>query len=362
MATIRNLSSRLQQAQPTEPRGWFRWLHDHFAGRRGLHNPGLEQKLAEQGWRELSQRFPNLSPKERAKLIPIIARHAWSVGRLELIELAESSWGRLGPSERGAILAGLSEADPRAELLDWLRQRLPDCAFSPESACQLACNAIWHEWSDVLSAVLNSGTDLSATIHRGDAWDYPRTRWPKILCKLSHRVIDMVLEAALVRNNQEAMQLALRAGAYPNIPVWRLERSFNEKHCALSFAISQDCRRTAETLLEAGASAEGTDFASHNYPLYQAVRKGWDDLARAFLKQGASLRLPEASRQHVVLPKTEGSESEIRIPFCDMFFGHFDEELNWARKAIGDLIELAPIEEKQAFYSGRTGRKMGNDS
>ena len=125
----------------------------------------------------------------------------------------------------------------------------------------------------------------------------------------------MVLEAALVRNNQEAMQLALRAGAYPNIPVWRLERSFNEKHCALSFAISQDCRRTAETLLEAGESAEGTDFASHNYPLYQAVRKGWDDLARAFLKQGASLRLPEASRQHMVLPKTEGSESEIRIPF-----------------------------------------------
>jgi hypothetical protein len=159
MATIRNLNSHFQRAQPMAPRGWFRWLHDHFAGRRALHDPGLEQKLAEQGWGEFPQRFPNLSPKERAKLIPIIARHAWSVGRLELIELAESSWGRLGPGERGAILAGLSEADPRAELLDWLRQRLPDCAFSPESACQLACNATWHQWSDVLSAVLNSGTN-----------------------------------------------------------------------------------------------------------------------------------------------------------------------------------------------------------
>jgi hypothetical protein len=120
MATIRNLNSHFQRAQPMAPRGWFRWLHDHFAGRRALHDPGLEQKLAEQGWGEFPQRFPNLSPKERAKLIPIIARHAWSVGRLELIELAESSWGRLGPGERGAILAGLSEADPRAELLDWL--------------------------------------------------------------------------------------------------------------------------------------------------------------------------------------------------------------------------------------------------
>jgi hypothetical protein len=100
MATIRNLNSHFQRAQPMAPRGWFRWLHDHFAGRRALHDPGLEQKLAEQGWGEFPQRFPNLSPKERAKLIPIIARHAWSVGRLELIELAESSWGRLGHSRR----------------------------------------------------------------------------------------------------------------------------------------------------------------------------------------------------------------------------------------------------------------------
>src|SRR4029077_16902402 len=72
---------------------------------------------------------------------------------------------------------------------------------------------------------------------------------------------------------------------------------------------------------------------------------------------------PEASRQYAAPPKTEGSESKIRIPFCDMFFGHFDEELNWAQKTIGSLIELAPIEEKQRFYSGgRTGWKMGNHS
>jgi ankyrin repeat protein len=112
-----------------------------------------------------------------------------------------------------------------------------------------------------------------ATIHRGDVWDYPKTRWPKIVCKLSCRVIDMVLEAALVRNNQEAMQLALRAGADPNISVWRLERSFNEKDCALSFAISQGYRHAAEMLLKAGASAEGTDFTSHNYPLDQLCAK-----------------------------------------------------------------------------------------
>ena len=37
---------------------------------------------------------------------------------------------------------------------------------------------------------------------------------------------------------------------------------------------------------------------------------------------------------------------------CAMFFGHFDEELNWAQKAIGSLIKLAPIAEKQAFYTG----------
>ena len=40
------------------------------------------------------------------------------------------------------------------------------------------------------------------------------------------------------------------------------------------------------------------------------------------------------------------------MPLRGMFFGHFDEELSWAQEAIGDLIELTPIAEKQAFYSG----------
>jgi hypothetical protein len=99
MTATPDLNSRLQHAQPVEPRGWFRWLHNHLAGRYVHHDADLEKNLAEQGWGELSQRFPNLSPKERAELIPVIARHPWSVGRLELIELAESSWGRFGPSE-----------------------------------------------------------------------------------------------------------------------------------------------------------------------------------------------------------------------------------------------------------------------
>ena len=70
------------------------------------------------------------------------------------------------------------------------------------------------------------------------------------------------------------MQLALHTGADPNLPVWRLERSFNEKHCALSFAISQSYRHAAEMLLKAGASAEGTDFTSHNYPSTRLCAKG----------------------------------------------------------------------------------------
>jgi hypothetical protein len=63
------MASLLQHAQPVEPRGWFRWLHDHFAGRRALDDSDLEKNQAEQGWGERSQRFPDLSPKERAELI-----------------------------------------------------------------------------------------------------------------------------------------------------------------------------------------------------------------------------------------------------------------------------------------------------
>lgn len=352
MPATRDILTGLQDAHPTEPRGWFRWLHNHFLGRYAFSDHRFEATLTAQGWQEVSQAFPDFAPEEAAALAPIVARHAWTVGYLGLTELADACWERLKAEERGAILAGLTETHARTEPIEWIRERLPGCTFSPESACQIACNAIWHKWPDILTVVLASDVDLAAAIHRGDEGAYPLTRWPDILAKLSHRVIDMVLEAALVRDDSKAVRAAFDKGANPNISVWKLERSYNEQHCALSFAISEERRHIAESLLKAGATAAGTDFTTPNYPLYLTISKGWDDLAERLLQNGASLRAPGAPVQGSSAPKTEGSESEVLLPFRGKFFGHFDEEVNWARLAIGSIIPLAPITEKQAFYWG----------
>ena len=352
MPATRDFLTRLQDAEPVEARGWFRWLHNHFLGRYSYSDRHFDAMIASQGWQDVSQSFPGFSQEEISALVPVVGRHAWTVGYLGLTELADAGWELLKPQDRGAMLAGLTEAHVQPELVAWIRKRLPDCVFSPESACEIACNAIWHQWPDVFAAVLQSGTDLSASIHRGDDGGYPETRWPDLLRRLSHRVIDMILEAALVRDDSEAVRMALDKGADANIPVWKLERSFNEKHCALTLAISEERRNVAEMLLAAGASATGTNFTTPNYPLYLAISNGWDDFAERLLQNGASLRIPEASGQPLSAPKAEGSESEVLLPVRGRFFGHFDKELNWARKAVGSIIPLAPIAEKQAFYWG----------
>ena len=347
-----DLLNQLQETAPPEPRGWFRWLHNHYLGRYGITEPRFEEALASQRWQELQKNWSDFSEKDRAALIPLIGRDAWTVGYLGFKEIAESCWAHLTAHERGALFAGITESRTGGESFEWIRSRLPDgVAFLPESACQIACNAIRYEWPEVLLLILNSGADLSVTIGRGDDQIYPKTHWPDMLPKLSHRVIDMILEAALIRNASDAIRLALERGADPNIPVWRLERSFNEKHCALSFAISEDRKETAELLLKAGASARGTDFSPSDYPLFLTIRRGWDDLADILIKRGASLRKPDETRP--TSQSLEGSESQVFLPGTrGQFYGHFDKELNWARQAVGSLIPLVAITEKPAFYLG----------
>jgi hypothetical protein len=180
------------------------------------------------------------------------------------------------------------------------------------------------------------------------------------------------MEAALVRGDLAAIRLALQRGADPNLPVWKQERSSAEKHCALSFAISEGRREIAETLLGAGASAAGTDFTAPNYPLYMAIKNGWDDLAERLLQGGARLRglarlsdkssaplaeapefppaVPLRPPGSAQAPKSEVAQSRFRR--LREYFGHDSEELDWACETIGNIIPLAPILEKQAFHWG----------
>ena len=341
--------AQLLATKPVEPRGWFRWLHHHFAGRYNLQDARLEEELGTQQWKELVEQSPNFTTQLREELRSAVSLHAWAVGRLGLANLAESFWKELSQEERGAIVAGYTEeGNGQWNSHEWAKPRLKDCTFLPESACEVACNAIRHEWPDILKVVLNCGVDLGAYIHRGDIQSYPKSRWPERMAELSHRLIDLVLEAALVRNDTNAIRLALQKGANPNIPILRLERSFSEKHCPLGFAIDEERRELADMLLEADAAAQGTHFSSLNYPLHAAIKRGWDDFAARLLGNGASL---EKETPENFPSGAADSKSEFNSPL-EMFFGHCDRELKWAQKSIGSLIKLTSIEAKPAFYDG----------
>ena len=65
MAKVRDIITQLQNTEPVEPRGWFRWLHNHFLGRYPLYDANLEEQLAKQGWADLSRSLANLSARKR---------------------------------------------------------------------------------------------------------------------------------------------------------------------------------------------------------------------------------------------------------------------------------------------------------
>ena len=343
---MKDILEKLSNTEPIKPRGWFRWLHCRLP----LHDQKLAQMLEDQGWNALAAKAGSFEVQRSDELLAVLNWHGWSAGQMKLISLAEACWKEMPADQRGAFIAGLSETRRPQEHVDWISSHLSDATFTAESACQIACNAIRNQQPDILRRVLVSGTDLSATIHREDVWDHLGARWPEELKQLSHRVIDMILEAALIQNNTEGVRLALGKGASPDIPIWDLERSFSEKHCALSWAIANEQRESAELLLEHGASATGTSYATLNHPLYLAIRNDWDDLAKKLMERGASFFV-SAEPEQKTTQEPGGAESEVISP-SGRFFCHFKDELQWAEKKIGSIVPLVPIEEKPAFYIG----------
>jgi len=202
---------------------------------------------------------------------------------------------------------------------------------------------------DILEKVLSCDMDWRSSIRRGDPGAYPETDWPEMLDCLSHRLIDMIFEATVIAGNVTAIKLSLAKGANPDLFIWQLERSYNEKHSALSFSMSQGQMEVAKVLLQAGASANGNRYITPELPLYLALKNEADDLIDELLKRGASFRHnPQELEEQ---PKAEGSESEILSP-RQPFSGHFANELEWATRAVGSVIPLAKIASKLAFYEG----------
>lgn len=347
--------------EPAEPRGWFRWLHNHYLGRYGSMHPGMINGDTFSTWEKTS---PNPdTPEEKVDidlLAALLERHAWACGMKKYTKAAAGLWDRLSSLSRGAFMAGLSEQafDEEPDLIDRTMSRLDSAELSPESLCQLACNAIKNKRTDLLEALLAQYPQPTGIVRRfsasdsGDAWDSEEVE------RLSPRVIDMILEASLICNNIDAARLALTHGANPDIPVWQLERSSNHKYSALGYVIDsehaqnmQSHNEMAELLLDQGASPSGIAYAGYNHELFLALGNGWYDLADRLLAHGASFQKPVSTDEIAPAVRTAGIESVVLGPGGPNFFGFFGDKLKWAVENIGSIIPLVPVSEKMSFFS-----------
>ena len=357
--TLNEWFKSMMSVTPAEPRGWFRWLHNHYLGRYGDHHPGLVigDTFTDEWKRTKSEQDEPQDKVDQDLALSFVCLHPWACGVDKHTKLVAALWEQMTPEARGAFMAGLSEFHfgDEPELIDRTLLRLETAELSPESLCQLACNVIRFKRLDFLTALLGkypSPTDKIKRFSASDTWD----SWEsEELLKLSHRVIDMILEAALIANDIDAARLALQHGADPNISIWQLERSSNNKYSALGYVIDseniQPHMGMAELLLEHGASAAGTAYGGYNHELFLALGKGWHELAERLISGGACLSKPVESAENAEITKTAGCESIVIGPGGPNFYGHFGDKLKWAYENIGSIIPLVPVSEKQAFFS-----------
>lgn len=249
----------LMSVEPAEPRGWFRWLHHHYLFRHGHnHEFALFGNLYNDAWQGISDTPTPLYKRQDDvfMLEAVLNRHAWMAGMVPLVTSVFACWHNLERPARGAFLAGLSERLGFDDVMDSAMTHLHEADFSPESLCQLVCNYVKYGRIDLFETLLSSSVELTAEIRRFDAFQTAVFNEDEILAQLSHRVIDLILEAALIRNHPEAASLALKYGADPNIPIWQLERSSNHHYSALGYVMREGYSDLVELLLKSGASED----------------------------------------------------------------------------------------------------------
>jgi hypothetical protein len=319
---------------PLEPQGAFRWLHDRSSVRR---RPSLRGVTDAAGI-------------DRTSINALLPDNVWAIGALADPKLLEPHWDTLSPLQRGQAVAGLSEDGCSGP---WIANHIGPCRFDAVSAAQAGCNAVLHRMAGLLSDVLSRSHDLEASVARFSTCGLRSGRFEEVTRQLSTRVIDLILEAALIARDTAAARLTLEHGADPNIPVWCLERSFSERHCALSHAIDTGANGIAGALIAAGASIQGTTFCTRNLPLFFAVSKGNRALAEALLEQGATFASSDpGGRRAKAIRRLRKTKPEWIQPCRDYFFGFGLEEVERVQEEVGKLVELVPIEQKQCFYDG----------
>ncbi|MEX1120078.1 MAG: ankyrin repeat domain-containing protein, partial [Terrimicrobiaceae bacterium] len=334
------LLERIIITKPEVPRGWFRWLHHTFLSRYPT-TPNL--KLVEE-WCAVGKQAA-LDPNRIDGLVAInVEAHAWEIGWLGLGPLAEQCWDNLSPGAKGLLLAGFSN---REGVSDWILARLPETQLTPEGTLEIACNAVWNSDSPLFQAVMEK--DQKILVQEVERFEPPgegpskESRWSKEVARLSNRVVDMTLEACVLRGWAKGARVALQFGAKADLSVWILERSFNEHHSALSYAIKENNTQLVTVLLDAGAQPSGE---MGSMPLNLAISNGNDSLAARLIEDGMDFNHGDKSDWLEAARPGDNIEWENA-----MHFNCHRENIEKAQR-LGKGLPLVHASEVAWFYRG----------
>ncbi len=331
---------RIISTKPEVPRGWFRWLHHTFLSR---YPARVDLGLVEE-WQAVGERT-DLDPNQIDGLVLInVEAHAWEIGWLGLRSLAEQCWDRISPGAKGLMLAGFSNGD---DMSDWIVARLPEAGFTAEGVLEIACNAAWNSDYPVFQAVMEKDPKtLRQEVERLEPFGRgpsQKSSWSKDVARLSNRVVDMALEACVVRGWAQGARLALSLGAKADLPIWVLERSYNEHHSALSYSIKEGHTDVVEALLDAGARPAGDGDSK---PLYLAITGGNDELAERLIDGG--MDFGPGDKPDWLAASRPGDNIEWERA---MFFNCNRENIERAQR-LGAGLPLVHATEVAWFYRG----------
>lgn len=325
--TTAELLTFLTEQEVLPPIGWFNCLPGMYSwGLVELNDPGRNEQFDEADWYELYRRFETPAPETDQQLIPLVEKHAWLIGRLGLSPLAERVWPDLSRSSRGDYLAGISNhmsenADPA------FTAKTTEADFSSTALCELAVNGLAKGQWQIVIGLLDNPATLTGEIQRLVAFrGNVLTSKYKALDALSHRVIDILLEATLRLGKVEAVGDLLNRGASPDISLWQIFSSCNHSYCALSYAIRKDLLPCVPLLLDAGADPNGNKFSGLGQPLLFALHsRDWAS-ADLLLQRGARFVGSKYDQFGVMKPT--------------------DETVDWIRQIAGQDLPLEPISTK----------------
>jgi hypothetical protein len=348
---LRDKLERLRRLAPLEADGLFQTLHYPYGTVASLETFISRKKRNEQfgdAWRLTKSLLRKATPTTTSLLHEVFVQHAREFGTRVNRAVAEQCWAAADPFVRGNFLAGFAGRVRKRADRAWLKAHLAEVKFGTVAACETAVEATTNQVPQLLSLVLAQPEVLRERVPRPDALD-KKCPWQERAAELSDFIVDLILEAGLKFRYLPAIRGALAAGANPNLKVWVLGRSYNEKFCPLSYAIEHEMPAAAQLLLEAGADPRGTPYGGRGKPLFAALANERDRLADQLLAAGASFQerddpVPRTSKKK----KKKDRFSESGFVFYDVF----PDELEEVRKAIGDLVPLVEVKAKRSFYKG----------